>query len=123
MDSSVGYHETGTPNYSALYPNTPNYADELSTMTGSFSQQTQRRREINQDFMLSYEKDFNKDFHFNGLVGFNGNERRYSSHYAAITNLTIPTWYNISNSAGVPSVNQSTWMGRLSGVYEHLYGS
>ena len=27
LDSSVGYHETGTPNYSALYPNTPNYAD------------------------------------------------------------------------------------------------
>lgn len=123
LDSSVGYHETGTPNYSALYPNTPNYADELSTMTGSFSQQTQRRREINQDFMLSYEKDFNKDFHFNGLVGFNGNERRYSSHYAAITNLTIPTWYNISNSAGVPSVNQSTWKRRLYGVYAHLEGS
>lgn len=123
LDTSVGHHETGTPNYSALYKNTPNYADELESMTGGYSTETTRRREINQDFMLTFDKDLNSDFHLNALAGFNGNERRYSSNTSSITNLTIPTWYNISNSAGIPSVSQYTWKRRLYGVYAHVEGA
>lgn len=123
LDTSVGHHETGTPNYAALYPDTPNYADELATMTGSFSEETTRRREINQDFMLAFDKDVHPDFHLNALVGFNGNERRYNANSSSITGLTIPTWYNISNSAGIPTVTQTSQKRRLYGVYAHVEGA
>lgn len=123
LDTSVGHQETGTPNYSALYKGTPNYEDELASLTGSFSQETSRRREINQDFILAFDKDLTSDFRLNALVGFNGNERRYASDKSSITNLTIPTWYNITNSAGIPTVSQQSWKRRLYGVYAHVEGA
>ena len=38
---------------------------------GEYSIMTTRRREINQDFLLSFDMPIN-DFHVNALVGFNG---------------------------------------------------
>ena len=116
LDTSTGQHHMGVPNYAVLFPDTPNWADELSTVTGSTSQQITRRREINHDVMLTFNMPVN-DFNINAIAGFNGNERKYNYLYSAVTNLTIPTYFNISNSAERPTVEEYMQLRRLMGAY------
>ena len=117
LDTSTAHHHVGIPNYESLFPNTPNWESEFhNKQTGKTSRQTTRRREINQDVMLTFDMPIN-DFNINAVVGFNGNERRYSYMFTETTNLTIPTYYNITNSAGIPKVDEYQWKRRLYGVY------
>ena len=116
LDTSTAHHHTGVPNYAVLFPSTPNWADELSTQTGSTSRRTTRRREINHDVMLTFDMPIN-DFNINAVAGFNGNERRLSYLYVKNTNLTVPTYFNVTNSAEIPSVSEYQWKRRLVGAY------
>ncbi|MBP5478876.1 MAG: SusC/RagA family TonB-linked outer membrane protein [Bacteroidaceae bacterium] len=118
IDTSVGHYDFGSPNMVSLFKGT--YLDGSSTFegsTGSISQQTQRRREIDQDFMITYNQKVSDDWNVNAIAGFNGNERRNSYVYAEVTNLTIPTWYNLSNSSEIPSVEQYLSLRRIYGIY------
>ena len=116
LDTSTAHHHIGIPNYASLFPNTPNWESELKSQTGKTSRKTTRRREINQDVMLTFDMPIN-DFNINAVVGFNGNERRYSYMFTETTNLTIPTYYNITNSAEIPKIEEYQWKRRLYGVY------
>lgn len=117
FDTTTGHHDEGSPNMSVLFPDTPNWADALSTETGRVAQHTDRRREIDQNFMLNFtDKYFNK-LDVNATVGFNGNERRWRYFEAEVTNLTIPTFYDLTNSSEKPSLKQYTQLRRLMGVY------
>ena len=49
LDTSTAHHHHGVPNYSTLFPDTPNWESELSSQTGYAQRRTTRRREINQD--------------------------------------------------------------------------
>ncbi|MDD7317840.1 MAG: SusC/RagA family TonB-linked outer membrane protein [Prevotella sp.] len=117
LDTSTGHQETGAPNLSAIYAGTPNWADALRSITGYYNQNTSRRREINQDIMFTFDKDMIEDLHLNALLGFNGNERTYSWFAGGVTNLTIPTWFNLGNSAEKPIIESYKQKRRLMGVF------
>ena len=117
MDTNTGHHNFGSPNLSALYVGTPNWDDALQDLKGEVSQSITRRREIDQNFMLTYDQQILEDWHVNAQLGFNGNERTYKSLDASVTNLTIPMWYNLSNSAEIPSTSQSEWKRRYLAVF------
>ena len=116
LDTSTAHHHQGVPNYSTLFPDTPNWESELSSQTGYAERRTTRRREINQDVMLTFDMPIN-DFNINAVAGFNGNERRLSYLDSKVTNLTIPTYYNITNSAEIPVTKEYQWKRRLYGIY------
>lgn len=122
LDTTTGQNNQGQPNLKALYyvgtPNGEGMANNspFYSQEGSYSQQITRRREINQDLLLNFSMPV-KDFDINALVGFNGNERRSSYLYSKVTKLTIPTWYNLSNSAATPSTDQYLSLRRLMGVF------
>jgi len=116
FDTSTAHHHMGVPNYSVLFPDTPNWDSELSSQTGSTSRRTTRRREINHDIMLTFDKAFN-DFNVNAVAGFNGNERRLSYLDSKVTNLTVPTYFNVSNSAEIPTTREYQWKRRYYGIY------
>ena len=128
LDSTTGQNEFGTENlYALYYDGTPNGVGQGSSSpfsgeTGEYRIRTSRRREINQDLLLTFTMPVN-DFHINALVGFNGNERKYSYQQSTVTNLTIPTWYNLSNSPDTPNVTQYSEMRRLMGVFGQFEGS
>ena len=128
LDTTTGQSNTGEPNlYALYYEDTPNGRPQGSSSpfvgeTGSVTEQITRRREINQDIMVTFNMPVN-DFNINALVGFNGNERKASYQYASITDLSIPTWYNLSNTAKAPSVSTSESLRRLMGVYGQFEGS
>lgn len=117
LDNSTGHQYYGEPNLQTLFEGTAN--SESSTIagaTGKVYQQTTRRREINQDLMVAFNMPVD-DFNINAIVGLNGNERKESYLYGSVTNLTIPTWYNLGNSAEIPTVTQYDQLRRLIGIY------
>lgn len=116
LDSTTGHRNVGSPNMSKLFADTPNWGNNLNKETGNVIQQTIRNREINQDFLLTFSMPVN-DFHINALVGFNGNERQSSFLLSTVTNLTIPTWFNLSNSPEIPSTEQEKILRRLMGAF------
>lgn len=116
LDTSTGHHNTGSPNLSAMFAGTPNWSGNLDSETGSVSQQTTRRREINQDLLVTFNMPV-KDFQINAIAGFNGNERQVNYLYSAVSNLTIPTWYNLSNSSEIPSTSQYKQLRRIMGLF------
>lgn len=116
LDNTTGHHNMGKPNLSAMYANTPNWSGNLDSETGEVYQQTTRRREINQDLLLSFNMPVS-DFNISALAGFNGNERKVSYIESTVTNLTIPTWYDLGNSSEIPTVNQYQALRRLMGVF------
>lgn len=128
LDTTTGQSNIGEPNlYALFYEDTPNGKPQGSSSpfngeTGSVTEQITRRREINQDIMLSFNMPIN-DFGINALVGFNGNERKESYQYSSITDLSIPTWYNLSNTAKAPKVSTDEELRRLMGVYGQFEGS
>ena len=117
MDTNTGHHRYGAPNMSALFAGTPNWDDALKDLTGEVSQSIQRRRELDQNFMITYDQQVLEDLHINAQLGFNGNERTYKSLSSSVTNLTIPMWYNLSNSAEIPSTSTNEWIRRSLSVY------
>ena len=116
LDTSTAHHHHGMPNYAVLFPETPNWDSELKSQTGYVQRRTTRRREIDQDVMLTFNMPIN-DFNINAVAGFNGNERRLSYLDVKNTNLTIPTYYNITNSAEIPTVKEYQWKRRYYGIY------
>ena len=117
LDTTTGHHDLGEPNLSSLFAGTPNWEDALKSLTGEVYQRTERRREIDQNLMLNYSHKFFDQLDVNATLGFNGNERRYKYFSADVTNLTIPTYFNLTNSSEKPTVYQYSQLRRLMGVY------
>ena len=67
--------------------------------------------------MLNYSHKFFDKLDVNATLGLNGNERRYKYFSADVTNLTIPTYFNLTNSSEKPTVAQYESLRRLIGVY------
>jgi len=123
LDTQTGHRNFGEPNLESLFKGT--YNEDASTIagaTGSATQQTRRQREINQDFFVTFNMPYD-DFNFSAIAGFNGNERRYSYLYASVENLTIPTFFDITNSSEIPTVEQYQWKRRLYGIYGQVEAS
>ena len=76
--------------------------------------------ELNTDFMLEFKKDFNEDFSVGGILGHNFNQRDSRSQTASVIGLSIPNFYNLSNSSATPSVSGDLSQRRLVGVYGQL---
>lgn len=125
LDTETYQSEFGEPNLVALFSDTYNGLNGASTFDGnegSTSQSMTRRMELNHDIMLNYNTKID-DFTINALAGFNGNERSARSIGAGVSKLTIPTWYDLSNSTSSPSVSQSSSKRRLMGAYAQVEGS
>jgi TonB-linked SusC/RagA family outer membrane protein len=72
---------------------------------------------INGDFILKYNKDISNNFNLEVLGGVNFNQADTKSGFAAITNLLIPGFYNLSNSTKQPTTASATSRTRLFGAY------
>ena len=117
LDTQTRHHNQGSPNMESLFKDTYNAdASTIAGATGSVTQQTTRQREINQDFFVTFDMPVN-DFNINAVAGFNGNERRSSYLYGHVENLTIPTFFDLSNSSERPTVEQYSQKRRLYGIY------
>ena len=126
LDSEVNEYNFGAPNLVALFGtgtyNGDNGASTFDGNEGSYSISMTRRMEMNHDVMLNYNLKID-DITLNMLAGFNGNERQSHGFGAGITKLTIPTWYDLSNTTSAPTVDQSRSKRRLMGAYAQVEAS
>ena len=74
-------------------------------------------REYNADFILSGTKQFSNVFGLDVLAGLNVNERYTKTNHAFITDLTLPYFYNLSNTSGAKEATTSGSKRRLMGIY------
>jgi TonB-linked SusC/RagA family outer membrane protein len=99
----------------SLTPGSPN--ETANPSLGRVNERTRFARELNGDLMLLTKNDLSTDIHLNGIVGYNVNERYSKSGYTYITNLSIPGFYNLSNSSDPVTASTATSLRRLYGVY------
>ena len=117
LDTQTRHHNQGEPNLESMFKDTYNAdASTIAGATGAVTQQTTRQREINQDFFVTFDMPVS-DFNINAVAGFNGNERSSSYLYGHVENLTIPTFFDLSNSSERPEVAQYSQKRRLYGIY------
>lgn len=95
---------TGTPNSGSV------------DQTGSVENVFTRRYEINHDFFGVYTSKFEK-IDLSATLGVNINERSASGLNASVTDLTLPTYYDLSNSSGTPVVGEPKSLRRLIGLF------
>ena len=120
LDNTAAQYSAGEPNMEALFGDTylgQNGASTFTGATGSVTERTIRRREFNHDLFVTFDMPVDDDWHVNAVAGANGYEYKVQSLYANVTNLTIPTWYNLSNSAEKPTTTTSTSHKRMTGLY------
>ncbi|MBJ6116984.1 SusC/RagA family TonB-linked outer membrane protein [Pontibacter sp. BT310] len=74
-------------------------------------------RELNSDIIASTNNDLTENIHLNALAGFNVNERYGKNTTASITNLSIPDFFDLSNTTDPVTATTLTQQRRLIGVY------
>ncbi len=84
---------------------------------GSYQQQADYGGLIDADFIVKYTKDLNSNFNLDALVGANYYQSKTTNQTAAIQGLTIPLFYNLSNSNSPPTAANSLFEKRLIGIY------
>ncbi len=67
--------------------------------------------------ILNVNRNINEDIEFNGLFGWNVNQRNSKTLFAQVIGLDIPYFYHLSNSSATPSISETTMKRRLYGLY------
>lgn len=85
-------------------PGSPNAGSSIEDL-GSVRERLYTQRQLNHDIILTTDRfSLNESFGVDLLGGININERRFSDVDAFVNDLTIPGFYDISNSPNAPSV-------------------
>ena len=86
-------------------------------VTGGVSQLVSQNIEYDTFLNLSYNKSITEDLVLDANLGFNYNEWQYSSLSVSVTDLDVDNYYEITNSGVTPSVGQSDYLKRETGVF------
>lgn len=108
---AIGRPKAGSPNASR------------SPDVGGVLEESRHSREFNTDLLVKYNKDINEDINLNVLAGWNVNQNNYRLQSSSIEELTIPNFYNLSNSPNPPKTSTYESKKRLYGVYGQLDAS
>lgn len=84
---------------------------------GSVLQESDYFGSINGDFILNYKKDLNPDLNLDASAGANYYDSQTKSESAYITNLTVPSFFNLSNSSNPPTAADFISLRRRMGLY------
>jgi len=90
---------------------------------GGVTELRTERTELDSYLNFNYNTNISEDFTFNALLGFAANERKLDQLQGRITELDLPNYYELSNSASKPTVAQNNAVQRVFGVYGSLEGS
>lgn len=73
--------------------------------------------ETNLDWILFYDKALGDNFKLETFAGFNAYERGFNSLTSSISSLTIPGYYNLSNTEGTKVTTSRNTLRRTTGVF------
>jgi len=117
---STDIDNEGVKRYGAIV----NYVDgspqdnaSANGVVGAVQETKYTRREFDTYLNLNYNKKINEDLTLDALVGANFNERNGDFLSVSVTGLDLPDYYELSNSATTPSIQQSNYIRRVFGIY------
>jgi TonB-linked SusC/RagA family outer membrane protein len=114
------YRIDNTKSYGAIVSYDPDgpIANQGGTdIAGGVTEFRVERSEFDTFFNLVWDHSFTDKLKLNLLGGINYNQRQANSLLASITGLSIPNYYEISNSANFPTLAQQNTLRRTFGVY------
>ncbi|WP_369014242.1 SusC/RagA family TonB-linked outer membrane protein [Flavobacterium anhuiense] len=120
------YRNEKIKSYGAImdyFPGSANADASKAPVVGGVTEKTAENIETDTNFNLTYVTPVGKDFSFNGMIGFNTNQRSGSSLKANVTNLDVPNFYELSNSILSPIVVQNDYLRRSYGVFASVEAS
>ena len=90
---------------------------------GGVTETRTERTELDSYLNFNYNTSISEAFKINAMIGFSANERKADILQGRITDLDLPNYYEITNSAAKPIVAQANTMQRQFGVYGSLEAS
>ena len=102
---------------SRFTPGSPQSTAGVSENPGMVREYEANWHETNMDFITFYDNKFSESFNFESFAGLNMYERESNSLSGSIASLTIPGFYNLSNTDGTKVATTSSSMRRTVGVY------
>lgn len=84
---------------------------------GSVAQASDYFGIINGDFIIKYSRDINNKFSLDALAGVNYYQSSIRSEATGITNLTVPSFFNLSNTRLTPITTDFNLLRRRMGAY------
>ena len=87
---------------------------------GGVTEKSSERTELDSYLNFNYNTKIDDDFNFNGMLGFASNQRQSDILQVNITNLDLPYFYEISNTASKPNVLQANSFRKNYGIYTSL---
>lgn len=114
---TLGYKQPNTPRPGSWNDgNNPEGAARAKDV-GSVKQSSDYYGLINADFILKFNKDLSKDLNLEVIGGLNYYQSSQRNEWAQVTNLTIPGFFNLSNSSLPPTVSDYNMTRRRIGAY------
>jgi TonB-linked SusC/RagA family outer membrane protein len=77
-------------------------------------------QEITTDFLLNITKDLGRDFKLEAVIAHSLDQRESRNQSAGVVGLDIPYFYQLSNSASMPTVSESSSKRRLTAVHGNV---
>ncbi len=102
-------------NVARITPGSPN--SSANDVVGRVNEGQLNRRQLTTDAILTYTRQLSPRFDFDISAGANANERFTEVNTSYVTNLTIPGFYNLSNSSQPPTTLGTTSLRRIFGVF------
>ena len=106
--------------YGAIVDYLPGSAQDLAAtipVVGGVTESRFMRTEFDTYFNLNYDKKLTESLKLTSLIGINYNQREGDFLTAKVTDLDVPNYYELSNSANRIDVTQNNTLRRTLGVY------
>jgi TonB-linked SusC/RagA family outer membrane protein len=86
-------------------------------VVGAVQENKYTNREYDTYFNVNFDYDLTENLKLSALAGANYNERNGDALSVTVTDLDLPDYYELSNSASTPSLAQSNYLRRVVGLY------
>jgi TonB-linked SusC/RagA family outer membrane protein len=93
------------------------FVGDMDYKSGNYYEAVRLFKEINSDFLVSFEKAIGQNFNFSLNFGGNRMDRRYQSNTGEAPELAIPGVYNVANSSVTPRVTNRHETKRVNSLY------
>jgi TonB-linked SusC/RagA family outer membrane protein len=110
------YIRTGGDIYSN-YTSSKRFVGDMDFPTGYYSETTSTFKEINSDFLVTFDKNLSEDLSFSFNFGGNRMDRYRQSTTGTAPELAVPGVYNVANSAVTPVTSNSHSTKRMNSLY------
>ncbi|MEI8225073.1 MAG: SusC/RagA family TonB-linked outer membrane protein [Bacteroidota bacterium] len=99
------------------FTSSQNFVGDMDYPTGYYGETVNLFREINTDFLITFDKAIGADFNFSFNLGGNRMDRITQRNTGVAPELAVPGVYNVANSAVTPTTSNRYTSKRINSLY------